>query len=906
MLAASCQDTELAETLETTNAQVMFSLAMDSPSARSRSTWDDYKPTGLGNGTYYDNKIDYDQFIVKIEANGTTYNVIDIVKSKKGKPEEGKYNEYNFVGTVQTLDGKNVGNLELKNAKISVYVNMGKKNISETFLQGAEYMPMFGFHTANLKFAPGKREEVKTPIYLLRAMAKIEVALTEELAEKYDLKGVTLNQYNGTGYCLPNSDAISSAQNTLGMSTDGVFNENIDSKTSLAFVPVEETSSYVVYLPEIAKNENLKVQVELLPEGAPEGTTSEEGSFALMQYEVNKDPKAIDIVRNHWYKYTISGFAESEIQVQYNTLDWQPEKIEIGGEGFLFLNKDVIEIYNSNIDADQLKFSSSSPIKSIVLTDLYKHTNNGNFVEGATDGFSAYYISKFGQKIQLGTPPGFDLEDVDVALENENTILNLYLKEQKNFDKDVLNGDITIISPFIDYKENENNFVDSHYNTPRYLEYLVTNEQNQTATFRVIQYPPMVIINEEGFYSYRDDFCVGNRENNDKQPAIHFENYQPEAYIMASYHNGDIHQVDPNRTDQYGHNYVAITGDIPGWKPASLNYFKEMLIIGAGSTTFYKSIVPPYGQFVRTRWGQYFPQTASNPTIVVGPEYYDPNYVHPYPDVYKGKEDLLAKVKEEGNDGWWRKHYSGNLIEFFASKVISQVYRDGINRGQYNRLPGQADIYYHFTNATYDDWRLVSKIARFNTMVLNNNRMYHIQTMQNTGEFPIGYPKMVDENTGKEDNEYGVVEFNSNNQNLVSPSFMVASQLGETETPVEDNPEVYKDPSIEFLYDVAKTHCREYVETTFEDKNGNGIPEPHLDETVTHYKNWRLPTRKEMELILNYQKNSRAMDVLITGEKYICVTGDIDEPFIFNPDYSEEGYHIRCVRDVKPKQGDNK
>ena len=56
MLAASCQDTELAETLETTNAQVMFSLAMDSQSARSRSTWDDYKPTGLGNGTYYDNK----------------------------------------------------------------------------------------------------------------------------------------------------------------------------------------------------------------------------------------------------------------------------------------------------------------------------------------------------------------------------------------------------------------------------------------------------------------------------------------------------------------------------------------------------------------------------------------------------------------------------------------------------------------------------------------------------------------------------------------------------------------------------------------------------------------------------------------------------------------------------------
>ena len=61
----------------------------------------------------------------------------------------------------------------------------------------------------------------------------------------------------------------------------------------------------------------------------------------------------------------------------------------------------------------------------------------------------------------------------------------------------------------------------SHYNTPRYLEFLVTNEQNLTATFRVIQYPPVVITNEEGYFSYRSD----QKYSDDQEEASHFHNY---------------------------------------------------------------------------------------------------------------------------------------------------------------------------------------------------------------------------------------------------------------------------------------------------------------------------------------------------------------------------------------------
>ena len=113
--------------------------------------------------------------------------------------------------------------------------------------------------------------------------------------------------------------------------------------------------------------------------------------------------------------------------------------------------------------------------------------------------------------------------------------------------------------------------------------------------------------------------------------------------------------------------------------------------------------------------------------------------------------------------------------------------------------------------------------------------------------------------------------------------------------PKEDNPETYKGASLEIIYETAKNHCKQYVEAKFEDKNGNGIPEPELGETVTHYHNWRLPTKAEINLIIEYQKTSRAMDVVLTGERYMCVTGNASEPYSSVVDgYTEKGYFMRC------------
>ena len=144
---------------------------------------------------------------------------------------------------------------------------------------------------------------------------------------------------------------------------------------------------------------------------------------------------------------------------------------------------------------------------------------------------------------------------------------------------------------------------------------------------------------------------------------------------------------------------------------------------------------------------------------------------------------------------------------------------------------------------------------------------------------------------------------------------MVASQLGETRyqsiiTTASQYPE-HVVPNIGTFYKFAVDHCREYVETTYKDLNNNYKWDE--GETITHYHDWRLPTKAEIDKIIELQNTSRAMDRLLVGEYYFCATGageDADptkkENFISNRvdgfTSSMTGYYIRCVRDVKPNE----
>lgn len=929
--AVSCSDEYdgLSQELDSNKAQVVFSVAMDTPSTRSRATdtWgDDFTPSAPGDE--YDNRIDLEQFIIKIESEGKTYPITDVIKWKE---KDSEVNEYKFVGVVQGM----TSSVTLENVKINVYANMGSNPDADfgtmTFGQDAENIPMWGVLTADkLEFAPGKRTELPTTISLLRAMAKFQVGISDAMIDKgYALTAASLNKFNPIGNCMPSGYAT--ADNTTAMGQESVLNENTTGQVEATALPVAETGkSYVVYLPEISNTSDSELKMLL---------TFIKGDTERIETEVSvKDYSAdntglLNIVRNHWYKYVISDIVNGEPVVEYSTVEWINKEIEVGGEGFLVLNKDVIEIYNANIDADQLKFSSSSPIKSIELKDIYKHENNGTFKEGAGDGVSAYYISKFGVLTQLGTDPGFDFEGKDASLANEEQILSAI---SATYENGQLNGGITIHSPYIAHETYGN----SHYDTPRYLEFEVTNEQDLKATFRVVQYPPVIITHIEGFFSYRDDFTRKDGE----EPA-YWTNYMGPGSIttvglcLVHEHDWTEEVNQPEEwwnTRQSDRSYTWLDDSNYSWLPKNNScpyvgkddeVWEEVRYAMIAHTVLYKNAsgketsgfytggyrpsVHPTKMFLRERY-KALPGSdeanINNKGLAIG-DYYE-------------KEVIIDGIPTKRT---FRKHYTWDIQTIFWSKYVSKVYsEDGYNNASTpgRRLKGQADIISITDNYSTPEAPATKFADYSNGRLWRNHRMYHIKTTVPAAGNLLGFPALVDDENHPTDNtDRGTTANTPENARLVSPSLMLASQLGETNYNyiiTECQKYGYKFPGLSQFYEFAKKHCREYVESSYEDVNKNGSYDEGIDN-LAQYHDWRLPTKAEIEMIIGYQNNSRAMDQVLLGEHFICVTGNPgegdDEEFWVSSEvpgykisaaedldgiaYDNWGYYIRCVRDVK-------
>ena len=316
VLTTSCSQEEDDPTQESRKAQVVFTLALDGQSSGSRGTWEEYSPSDIGEGI--DNRINPDQFHVQIIAGGKTYTVSNILTLPKGD------NVYEFMGEVSV-------EASATNAKIMVYANMDSPttptfgtSYTSTNPYGVQYIPMWGVQTVSLSLTPGTRTTLNEPIYLLRAMAKVEINLT---AEGYTLEGVTLNRYNPTGYNLPAGAAV--VENTKKLHYD---NEN-----PLSFNPCTTTTGedldfsvsnnhLVFYLPEVVNSadENELVMTLSLKKGT-ETVSLQAPYLYFRQYTdgIAEGATPFDVVRNHWYVYTITKVNDKiEVEVKVSVKPW--------------------------------------------------------------------------------------------------------------------------------------------------------------------------------------------------------------------------------------------------------------------------------------------------------------------------------------------------------------------------------------------------------------------------------------------------------------------------------------------------------------------------------------------------------------------------------------------------------
>ena len=211
----------------------------------------------------------------------------------------------------------------------------------------------------------------------------------------------------------------------------------------------------------------------------------------------------------------------------------------------------------------------------------------------------------------------------------------------------------------------------------------------------------------------------------------------------------------------------------------------------------------------------------------------------------------------------------------FASKV-AVLDNDGTGRSTISYY------YYQYKQEEYSNWWWQTNIREINSQTavywvenltnLKNARMYHVRITSTSGSYKVGIPKQTLQGptivNGKEHYEH-YTNTDVLNNTLVSPSFMIASQLGATLSPGS--------------VDVAANHCAQYVET-YKDKDG----------TVHHLTNWRLPTKAEVEIIMKFQYvPNAAMDEVLSGKEYYSAIG-----IVKNAKGNQDGAAVRCVRDA--------
>ncbi len=162
---------------------------------------------------------------------------------------------------------------------------------------------------------------------------------------------------------------------------------------------------------------------------------------------------------------------------------------------------------------------------------------------------------------------------------------------------------------------------------------------------------------------------------------------------------------------------------------------------------------------------------------------------------------------------------------------------------------------------------------RGNSTGLTNNHMYVIQISSTSDTYILGRPYV---NTATHQSQ----------DNVVSPAFMIASQLGAVTIFDGDNGAAN-----------AATHCSRYMEVT-----PDGV----------RYTGWRLPTEAEIKVITGYQYGNidnvdipnqyRVLVPVLTGYRYWALNGQSVLANTGSDHGDETPAYLRCVRDLSAEE----
>ena len=349
MLTTSCSQDEVLEEVPVTRGerlQVYFTLNLGEEDMQSR-TWEDYDKDDANAkgqvGNNIENKVEDIQVLLFANDNDNTF--LGEVSISAFYPTEGDSHLYKFYGVLPTLPtGKSIMNAnKYLNCKIMVLANcsVDPSQISgtttiNTLLEAATFnfngkpslIPMWGA----LKVTPTDEilmHENGFPnplpdIYLLRAMAKVEVIMKDT---KHTISSIAINRYNDTGYCVPTgygttTDTKALVRNSAFRSTNSV-NSGQQSFFNNVSTVTENGNTYKCYTIYVPEYDNLSDGVT--PSTISIQVDNKDKVYTIKHGTAGKNTE-YNIVRNHIYRFNITGVnsaVDVGLTLKYMVMDWQ-------------------------------------------------------------------------------------------------------------------------------------------------------------------------------------------------------------------------------------------------------------------------------------------------------------------------------------------------------------------------------------------------------------------------------------------------------------------------------------------------------------------------------------------------------------------------------------------------------
>lgn len=676
-------------------------------------------------------------------------------------------------------------------------------------------------------------------VELTRLAAKIEISL--------DLKFTTdQTTINGTTYRYPTNDDIGQLQYSVHNyatnarvlpGNDDTFGYTIASaaETSLKFMDTDNSDNSVPKIiaytyPTEWSNDILKETYVIL--NAQLKSTTDQGEVPQYMNNYYKIPLRLStddnkkLERNHWYK------VKATITAKGNATPDKP--VEVTNVQY-----EVAPWYDTNIDINgdtplYLELSEYDVVMRNVDTYDLTFASSSQIVKDPTDVTSPkaeieikeiYYKNKYGKKIDLTN--------------DENIIDSTYLSVEGG-----LNGHLVIHSPIPVNK------------TIRYITLTVKNAQYDESnsgthscikTVTIKQYPLEYITGISGLYSYLD-------ENTGAWPNDLYQlNYN--SWVVDK--NTEPQQYTINKSLKDSAIVKGLNGHIGDNKEMKSKFYVEN---NNGEGRIFRidlSYLKDYEK-VPAGTGKY-------------------NNVYTYEGKEKGNYTITATESEWGD-------YTQNSDKDYIEKNVDglggytlAIKNVGKNKGDYSHsyISQQGGNYIRTKDTDFIP-NLVYYLEDNGTA--SNNQMYHVVITSTSGDYQLGRPIMKEE----------IVDPNNlDNDKLVSPSFMLASQLGNSST---------------ISWEDAKNQCKNYVEVGI---NGEV------------YDDWRLPTAAEINIIIKYQtddkvntKDNRAVmdyvlnyegqsnpDYWVSRSNYFMHIPASGAGTLEKEESSEAEHRVRCVRD---------